>query len=67
MKSTLIIIISTAFWSPWQWKGCSSTCGEGIETFIRSCMGEGECQGDAIRQEKCEDLPDCGKFFFVFF
>ena len=51
-----------AVWAEWESQGCSASCGEGVHTFTRACVGAGECEGDDTKYEACEDLPTCGMF-----
>ena len=56
-------ILQNAFpaaWTAWESQGCSASCGEGDEMFTRSCVGAGDCEGDAFMTQPCEDLPMCG-------
>merc|ERR1712025_563105 len=48
-----------AFWLDWESQGCSATCGQGMETFTRKCLGAGECVGESTKQAPCKDLPSC--------
>ena len=50
-----------AAWTDFETQGCSVSCGEGIETLTRSCVGAGECIGESILQRPCSNLPVCGK------
>merc|ERR1712003_570762 len=45
--------IITAAYGDWGSEGCSVTCGTGVETFNRECIGVGECTGDATKTEAC--------------
>ena len=53
----------SAAWTEWESQGCSTSCGEGDESFTRSCVGAGECDGEDTKIEPCQDLPICGKIF----
>ena len=51
-----------AAWTEFVSQGCSASCGEGMETFTRTCVGAGECpQGDSFELRPCIDQPACGK------
>ena len=61
----LSILTSTAYWTDFVSTGCSASCGEGTETFVRTCEGAGECEGEAVLQQPCTDLPVCGKLIIL--
>ena len=58
-----IYLFLTAAWTDFTSQGCSASCGEGIETLTRSCVGAGECIGEPILQRPCDNLPVCGKCY----
>ncbi|CAH2317018.1 Hypothetical predicted protein [Pelobates cultripes] len=48
-----------AKWSAWsEWSPCTVSCKEGIEIRRRSCIGQGDCDGDAIEVQACS-LQSC--------
>ena len=54
-------MLFAATWTEWDSQGCSTSCGEGFESFNRSCVGAGECTGENRKIEPCRNLPACGK------
>ncbi|XP_068682721.1 uncharacterized protein [Montipora foliosa] len=50
------------YWSPWQpWSLCSTTCGNGARTRMRTCVssvGGGGCSGSDMEKERC-NLAEC--------
>ena len=53
--------VSTGSWSSWSgWSRCSSTCGRGLRTQVRKCVGQGKtnlCRGVSSRHHVCDNMP----------
>ena len=53
--------VSTGSWSSWSgWSRCSSTCGRGLRTQVRTCVGHGKtnlCRGVSSRHHVCDNRP----------
>ncbi|KAG5319898.1 SEM5B protein, partial [Acromyrmex heyeri] len=46
-------------WSCWtEWSECSTTCGVGVRTRTRECLGPESCNGPRSDKEVCE-MPSC--------
>lgn len=46
-------------WSCWtEWSECSATCGVGVRTRTRECLGPESCNGPRLVRETCE-MPSC--------
>ncbi|XP_024887509.1 semaphorin-5A [Temnothorax curvispinosus] len=46
-------------WSCWtEWSECSVTCGVGVRTRTRECLGPESCSGPRLVRESCE-MPSC--------
>lgn len=46
-------------WSCWtDWSECSVSCGIGIRSRTRDCLGTDGCDGPSIVRESCE-MPSC--------
>ncbi|KAL0132032.1 hypothetical protein PUN28_000065 [Cardiocondyla obscurior] len=46
-------------WSCWtEWSECSATCGVGVRTRSRECLGPESCSGPRLVRETCE-MPSC--------
>ncbi|KYQ51466.1 hypothetical protein ALC60_09464, partial [Trachymyrmex zeteki] len=46
-------------WSCWtEWSECSATCGVGVRTRTRECLGPENCDGPRLDKEVCE-MPSC--------
>lgn len=42
-------------WSCWtEWSECSATCGVGVRTRTRECLGQESCNGPRLDRETCE-------------
>ena len=58
-------------WSSYgDWSQCSATCGGGTKTAERTIIQQGahggkECNGTALKIEKCNDQPCSSKFAFI--
>lgn len=53
-------------WTDWISSDCSVSCGKGVITHTRQCLGNGKCEGDATKQEACQqaecECPNNQKF-----
>ncbi|RLU22473.1 hypothetical protein DMN91_004751 [Ooceraea biroi] len=46
-------------WSCWtDWSECSASCGVGVRTRTRECLGPESCSGPRLVREACE-MPSC--------
>ncbi|KOC59161.1 Semaphorin-5B [Habropoda laboriosa] len=46
-------------WSCWtDWSECSASCGIGVRTRTRECLGPESCEGPRLVRETCE-MPSC--------
>ncbi|XP_076394986.1 semaphorin 5c isoform X2 [Megachile rotundata] len=46
-------------WSCWtDWSECSVSCGSGVRTRTRECLGPESCEGPRLVRETCE-MPSC--------
>lgn len=46
-------------WSCWtEWSECSASCGIGVRTRTRECLGPESCSGPRLVRETCE-MPSC--------
>ena len=46
-------------WSCWgEWTACSVSCGFGMRSRARECLGPGQCEGMSQAIESCE-MPSC--------
>ena len=51
-----------AVWGIWSsWSGCTSSCGGGRRSRVRSCLNGNTCHGPTHEYENCNELfcPDC--------
>ena len=52
---------------PWsRWSACSQYCGSGgLRYRVRSCIRDGDCQGQTLQMSTCYKTKCYGKFWFI--
>lgn len=50
-------------WTEWsEWSECSTSCGSGVRSRTRECLGPDDCEGPRLVREACE-TPSCESLF----
>lgn len=58
-RSSSANIVAEGQWSCWtEWSECSVSCGVGVRTRTRECLGPESCSGPRLVRETCE-TPSC--------
>ncbi|XP_076296045.1 semaphorin 5c isoform X1 [Lasioglossum baleicum] len=61
--SSATSIVAESPWSSWtEWSECSTSCGSGVRTRTRECLGPEDCEGPRLVREACE-TPSCESLF----
>ncbi|XP_033342636.2 semaphorin 5c [Megalopta genalis] len=55
--------IAESQWSSWtEWSECSASCGSGVRSRTRECLGPEDCEGPRLVRETCE-MPSCESLY----